>query len=58
MSRRNYECVVTCCHFRPGFNHCKFWLDYLSGFCDKISLEENIEKFCPLKTGQNDFQKN
>lgn len=56
MSERGYMCEITCCHFLPKFDSCKFWLDYNCGFCDKTSLNENLKKFCPIYIEQNDFQ--
>lgn len=56
MSKRGYMCEITCCHFLPGFDNCKFWLDYKCGFCDKTSLNENLKEFCPIYAEYNDFQ--
>lgn len=48
---QNYECKgKECCHFNAQFQHCVFWLDYLTGLCDLESLYTNIDRFCQLKS--------
>lgn len=44
-----YVCHSNCVHYRPQYNHCVFWLDYVCGFCDKTSLRDNLARFCRYK---------
>ena len=45
--KEQYACNVNCPHYYSQFNHCVFYLDLASGFCDTASYNHNIERFCP-----------